>query len=498
MNVDFSIALPHTILLSFYLIVLIYSIAKDYSFGYYLIAGLICIEAYWTLEFGVGNMFSHILLDLGALAAICSIFFLVKKSALKWILVTLSYIGFIGLHINYENPQSTNSADKISELLVQFDDKTSLTKWIEKHASFYEITYPLFTPADQSFLLDEYLMVSALSVEDLVDFQSKNHSVDGIVHIENNDAVVLETPIHASALVSSRIYSLNDPLVGKQWMADPYKLDEFHKLTDQKKLVSQKAPSIIAILDTGVDAKHEDLKANYQSISKRYDSDTKGHGTHCAGIAAAVTGNKIGIASLTPKNAPVKVTSIKVLNNFGAGTQKTIIDGIIRAADEGCSVISLSLGGITSDSKEKAYTEAVKYANAKGSIVVVAAGNSGRDARSYTPANTPGVIAVTALDSLMNKASFGNDVSHLGMGLAAPGSGIYSTFPNDKYQAFNGTSMAAPFISGLIGLMKAYDPELTTQEVYRFIRESAIEKDNQIIANPYGAMELLFNSRLEG
>jgi len=491
MNLDFAIALPHTILLSIYLLLLIYTLAKDYSLGDYRVIVLIILESYWSLQFGTGNMYFHTAFDLVALIGISSIFFLVKKKRLKWTLLVLSYLGFVGAHLHVSD--SSRPLDKEiphQELLVQFSSKDHLQKWVDDNRQNLNLTYPLFTPEDETFLLDEYVMVS-LPSSSVTSFYSDYEYQYGIEHIEYNDAVFADQEI----LKKGRI---NDPLLEKQWMADPYQLDKLHKLTSQKKFVAQKSPSVIAILDTGVDAEHEDLKANYISISSRYDRDTKGHGTHCAGIAAAVSGNNVGIASLIPPHAPVKVTSIKVLNNFGAGTQKTIIDGIIKAADEGCSVISMSLGGITSDSKEKAYTEAVRYANAKGAIVIVAAGNSGKDARAYNPANIKGVIAVTALDSLMEKAPFGNDVSQLYMGLAAPGSGIYSTCPDDKYQSFNGTSMAAPFISGLVGLMKAYEPSLTTEEVYTLIYDTAIKRDGLIIADPLATMQILFSSHLEG
>ena len=493
-----TIALPHIILLSFYLAVLIYCIYKDSTWGYYVVAGLICIEIFWTVKFGVGDMVSHAIGDIAILSILCLMYFLIQNVKIKIPLMLLGYLGFFGFHVQFAKTEPLAEDNTLYEVFVQFDNKENLKNWIRTNEDTYNITYPLFRPADNSFLLDEYLLISDLDREKYQYFSAINSKNFGIEHIEINDVVELVTPELAEIGTVKNTQRLNDPHLNKQWMADPYKLDKFHKLTEQKKFQAAGTESLIAILDTGVDSGHEDLKGNYISISRRYDSDTRGHGTHCAGIAAAVTGNKIGIASLIPAKAPVKVTSIKVLNNFGAGTQKTIIDGIILAADKGCSVISLSLGGPTSDSKEKAYTEAVKYAQSKGSIVVVAAGNSGRDAKSYTPANTPGVIVVTALDSLMRKASFGNDVSSLGMGLAAPGTGIYSTFPKNQYKPFNGTSMAAPFISGLVGLMKAYDPTLTTEEVYKLIYDSAQKKNKLIIADPYSAMEQLFHTRLEG
>jgi thermitase len=138
----------------------------------------------------------------------------------------------------------------------------------------------------------------------------------------------------------------------------------------------------------------------------------------------------------------------------------------------GADVISMSLGGISSDSRQKAYEEAVKYCNAKGAIVVAAAGNSSTNAKNYAPANANGIIAVSAIGLDQKKASFSNTVSDLKYGIAAPGVQIMSTFPNQQYKELDGTSMATPMVSGLVGLLKAFRPELNTQEVYKILYET--------------------------
>lgn len=493
----YTIALPHTILLCSYLLLLLYSIYKDSTWGYYFVAALILLEATWNYYFGTGNNLMHSLIDLGIISVTAVIFFALKQRILKGAFLLSSIAGFFMWHINIVHTDSIShdSVGEDVEYFLEFDNVANVNEWMETSSSEYSSFYPLFSPIDKSFQLDEYVLVR-VSADRQLDFENDFPEIQGLIHAEINDQVILEMPNNVVLRSSEGINQLNDPHVDKQWMADPYKMDKFHKLAQKHKIKANGGTSVVAILDTGVDASHEDLKDNYISIASRFDNDPRGHGTHCAGIAAAVTGNKIGIISLIPSGAPVKVTSVRVMNSFGIGSQRTIIDGIIRAADEGCSVISLSLGGVTSDSKEKAYAEAVRYANAKGSIVVVAAGNSGNNARGYTPANTKGVITVTATDTIMRKADFGNDVTELDMGLAAPGTAIYSTFPEDEYKSFNGTSMAAPFVSGLIGLMKAYDPSLSTQEVYTILSETAIRKDRLFIVDPYAALEKLFNTRL--
>ena len=253
--------------------------------------------------------------------------------------------------------------------------------------------------------------------------------------------------------------------------------------------------ALIAILDTGVDAKHEDLRTNYTSTKKKYDTDPQGHGTHCAGIAAAVSNNGIGIASAAPTPDFVEVTSIKVLSSFGIGTQRGIVNGILEAADLGADVISMSLGGRATPTKQRAYAEAIRYANERGAIVVVAAGNDGGPARQIAPANAEGVITVTALDNLSRKAVFSNTIEGIDMPIAAPGVDILSTWPGNEYKIASGTSMATPYVSGIVGLLKSIRPELTTAEVHRILLESgeSLEEVRATgrLVDPVRALEIL-------
>jgi thermitase len=221
----------------------------------------------------------------------------------------------------------------------------------------------------------------------------------------------------------------------------------------------------IAILDSGVDSEHEDLRERVISPSK----DVVGHGTHCAGLAAAITDNGKGGASLIPGADWVSILPVKVMNDFGVGTEQTVIQGMIEAVDSGADVLSMSLGGRSRDRYQRAFEEAVQYATAHSVIVVAAAGNNSEDASTHVPANIRGVITVSAIDANGELASFSNKVSNLEMGVAAPGVDILSTYPNNKYQRLQGTSMATPQVAGLVGMMKALRPELTTREAYLMI-----------------------------
>lgn len=290
--------------------------------------------------------------------------------------------------------------------------------------------------------------------------------------LEPNEVVQVAPLMPARTLPEvNRQLGINDPEAARQWALTALDMNSLYQWLDNRKAAPAKK-ALIAILDTGVDAKHEDIAANFISTRSAYDSDAKGHGTHCAGIAAAVTNNGKGIAGWTRSNDFVRVTSIQVLQANGMGTQKTIIDGIIEAADRGADVISMSLGGFSNQSRQRAYEQAVAYAQKHGAIVVAAAGNFNRNAKGFAPANAQGVIAVSALDQNLQRAAFSNYVNEVDMGLAAPGVEIFSTTPGNTYTAHSGTSMAAPFVSGVIGLMKSIKPNLTTREAYELLNRT--------------------------
>ena len=291
--------------------------------------------------------------------------------------------------------------------------------------------------------------------------------------VEVNEVININ-PLPAKKLPEvNKKFGLNDPGIQHLWAFEAMKMDQLYNYLEKNK-IKPKKKALVAILDTGVDAEHEDIKGNFKSIEAKNDNDPQGHGTHCAGIAGAVSNNHKGTASYSRDNKYYQVSSVKVLNANGMGTQQSIVSGILKAADKGADVISLSLGGPSNQSRQRAYKKAVAYANKKGAIVVVAAGNSNRNAKNYSPANAPGVIAVSAVDNTLNRAVFSNYVQDIDMGIAAPGVNIYSTIPGSKYASYNGTSMATPYVSGLLGLMRSIQPKLTTKEAYNLLKNNGI------------------------
>lgn len=335
----------------------------------------------------------------------------------------------------------------------------------------------VFDPADGSITdLDEYYLVdlpgqaSQRQIDRLISELTRLQIIDWA---EPNEVISLspvETELEPTLNPASSAL-VNDPDVGKQWAFEALEIPDLYQVLSLKTVTPRKV-ALIAVLDTGVDANHEDLKSSYQSTNLKYDLDVQGHGTHVAGIAAAVSNNNLGIASFDPSHEFVRVTSIKVLSDQGFGSQAIIVKGMIEAADAGADVISMSLGGRSNNERELTYEKAVKYCNDKGAVVIVAAGNSNANAKFYTPANVKNVIAVSAVNRALEMTPFSNSVADIEYGLAAPGDEIYSTFPKNQYKAFRGTSMACPHVSSLAGILKSLDPDLTTADIYHIIENT--------------------------
>jgi len=337
--------------------------------------------------------------------------------------------------------------------------------------AFTDIGSPDMTSLDDYYVLD---LPAGVSISDIMNELTASGFTDWV---EVNEVIKTDLNVGKAPTKINREFGLDDPGIGNLWGFEKMELDKLYALLSSQK-VKPKKEALVAILDTGVDSGHEDIADNFKSINKRYDNDPQGHGTHCAGIAAAVSNNKKGIASYAPNNDFMDVTSVKVLNQWGMGTQRDIIKGMLLAADRGADVISMSLGGPSNDKSQKAYNDAVRYANKKGAIVVVAAGNESQDATKVSPANCQGVITVSAVDQKLAKATFSNEVHNLKMGIAAPGVNIYSTFPKNEYKFFNGTSMATPYVAGLLGLMKSLNPDLTPKEAHRILTATGIDTND--------------------
>lgn len=244
--------------------------------------------------------------------------------------------------------------------------------------------------------------------------------------------VEVDQPVHALELG-------DDPLLQQQWA-----LGRIHA-PGAWLAGTGLVPATIAIVDTGIDRAQPDLAGSLVGgidlVHQDGDpQDDNGHGTHCAGIAAAAAGNGFGMAGVAP-GAPLM--PVKVLDAQGEGYSSTVAQGIAWAVDHGASVIALSLG---LGARSEVLADALRYAEARGAVVVAAAGNEGLSSPTY-PAAYETVLAVGATDSLDRRCWFSNHGAWVA--LAAPGDEIWSTLPGGAFGPMSGTSMAAPHAAGV-------------------------------------------------
>lgn len=270
--------------------------------------------------------------------------------------------------------------------------------------------------------------------------------------------------------------------------------------------VTRGAGAVVAVLDTGI-ASHSDLNANilpgYDFISDAAvggdgdgrDADpsdpgdfegpyaSSWHGTHVAGTVAAVTNNGVGVAGTAPES---KVVPVRVLGR-GGGYDSDIADAVIWASGgtvggvpanaNPAEVINLSLGG--SGSCGSAMQSAINGAVGRGTTLVIAAGNSNANVSGFSPANCSNVIAVGSNTSTGARSSFSNYGA--GITISAPGSGILSTLNSgqttpgsESYASYDGTSMAAPHVAGVVALVQSVsNPARTPAEIKALLTSTA-------------------------
>ncbi|MFQ5575274.1 MAG: S8 family serine peptidase, partial [Terriglobia bacterium] len=192
--------------------------------------------------------------------------------------------------------------------------------------------------------------------------------------------------------------------------------------------------------------------------------DDHGHGTHVAGLAAAITNNGRGVAGVSWGS---RILGLKVLGRYGYGYYGDIAQAIIYAADNGADVINMSLGG---GGYSQTLQDAIDYADAAGVVVIAAAGNSGDRTMSY-PAGNRHVMGVGATDTDDSKASF--STYNESVDISAPGVSNLSTYPGNRYAWMSGTSMATPHVAGLAALVLADNSSLLPDAVQARIEETS-------------------------
>ena len=301
----------------------------------------------------------------------------------------------------------------------------------------------------------------------------------------------------------------NDPCAGRQWGLTAIKAPQAWAATRGAKV-------IVAVVDTGVDTRHPDLqgrlvmlpgsdmtrntasRCSFQRaeagarVSRAVAKDDNGHGTHVAGIVAAATANKKGVAGVAPA---ARVLAVKVLDRSGSGSDRSVARGICFAVRNGAKVVNLSLGhdpvsSIIVSGRGADTNRAVAFAHARGAAVIIAAGNETFPACDF-PASHAKALCVGAVDKRGLQARYSNFGT--AVGVVAPGGfggiaecggdeDIWSTVlptgrrdcGRDGYESLAGTSMAAPHVAGVAALVVARFPKRATADfVYNRLKTTA-------------------------
>lgn len=311
----------------------------------------------------------------------------------------------------------------------------------------------------------------------------------------NNDIEGIEP----RGLVHALSLQPNDPLYKKQWHMKKIDVEGAWGLSVGRGVT-------VAVVDTGVTCRKRDGFHKVSDLNGTecvpgfsvFSNDDKafddhGHGTHVAGTIAQTTNNKVGGVGIA---WGAKIMPVKVLAGNGSGTLDGVAAGIVWASDNGAQIINMSLGG---SGKSKVLQRAVDYARLRGTVVIAAAGNSGRDNDVGAPANCDGVIAVSATDEKDGLAYFSSHGPEVDIG--APGTNVVQNTICDEgkngcedFPAWNGTSMATPHVAGVAALLVGQgisDPDVIEQYLQNTAKTLDTSKKGR---NKFGAGRLQASS----
>ncbi len=310
----------------------------------------------------------------------------------------------------------------------------------------------------------------------------------------------------------------NDPKYGKQYALEKVNAENAWTHTKGSKDI------VVAVIDSGVDYEHEDLKSQIWTNTAEIAGNDKddddngfvddvrgwdfdggdndpmdetssgffgfggnpGHGTHCAGIIGATGDNEIGISGMAQN---ISIMPIRFLNKHGSGNLNNAVKAIDYAVENGAHIISASWGGSFPESISTPIGEAIERAEKAGVLFIAAAANSGKDndSNNFFPTNAPyeNVISVAATGETDRKADFSNygiEKVHLG----APGVDILSTLPGDEYKTLSGTSMAAPLVAGMIALQFSLTDDKVRRDpnaVKALLQSTGMVNDMEVACN---------------
>ncbi|GAA0486841.1 hypothetical protein GCM10008986_10310 [Salinibacillus aidingensis] len=350
---------------------------------------------------------------------------------------------------------------------------------------------------DVNTVHDRRIIIEVVNNLDNLAFNPKKYGVtlvESYKILKNNEFIVVRVPeskdfykklreinqdpdvsIAEPVYIRTSSYVPADPYYSKQWYANRMDMSEAWEMTKGSSDVT------IAVLDTGINKNHPDLKGRvlpgFDFVNNdSLPDDDHFHGTFIAGIIAA-NADRQGMTGLDFQS---KILPVKVGNQKGTLSIEHIVEGIHYAMQQGADVINMSYSSTQPSLIEK---KAIKAAYDAGIVLVAAAGNDNVITPQY-PASYPGVISVSAIDQNDRKADFSNYGNYVD--ITAPGVNIFSTYYEGGYATAAGTSFSAPMVSALAGLIKAEHPSWKNYEIEWALEAGAESGEEWENVNGYG------------
>jgi len=399
----------------------------------------------------------------------------------------------------YSSPSAPSTAYVTNELLVKLVNSGSLAS---------QATITSLSTDYQLKSLNEF----SSNRPNLFRIPDSKDALDYAKILEKDPRVEYAEPNYYLELLSTP----NDSLYDEQWNMWDFGLEEAWDIETGDNEV------VVAVIDSSVYTEHEDLASKIlpgcdfhnkdnDPNPQAHNTEKSSHGTHVAGIIAAVGNNNKGVTGVGYGKG-IKILPIKMFDDAGiTGTISELIDGILWAAGislpgvgknpNPADIINMSVGtyaAIIGQDGLKSINEATSQAKAKGILLFSASGNDGNSNEIFFPAGDENVIAIGSVDSNMERSYFSNyNVDGPTVDLMAPG-GFYketicgnsktirSTFPNNDYGCLAGTSMATPFVSGVAALILSHEPGLSAEQVKAKLLASALYSNDMSHAE-YGA-----------
>ncbi|MFW5994232.1 MAG: S8 family peptidase, partial [Halanaerobiaceae bacterium] len=397
--------------------------------------------------------------------------------------------GIININHNFSDAatnntsvSSANSSENINTSNISSQSENEkiihLNSNLSKNEAFTKVEEMGYKPIDFMPELDAILV----EIPDNAQVSAMNSSDSDSSDIRSSQ------PNH---IFTTQEYTVpNDDDFSKQWAASAIKLPQAWDQTIGSNNIR------VAVLDTGIDYNHPELadfvdkNSSYNFIDNNDNvMDYNSHGTHVAGIISARGDNNTGTTGVMWES---ELMAVKVLDDNGSGSEWSLAQGILYAAGlldnqprQTADIINLSLGMSDSNHIPKTLEKAIERAAAEGVIIIAASGNNGSSEVIY-PAAFSDVIAVGALEENDSEAPKVTSYSNYGpeIDVVAPGSLIYSTFADNKYGYMSGTSMAAPHVSGLAGLMLS--DGVRASDIRSLLQDTAIRLGEDDFDESYG------------